>query len=161
MISAAIDTILAGPRPFQWYRLLRHSRLTISSHCAVFPSTYRSDTVTKSTEIKVEEQVNLPSSHGGREGHEHRYTSSQNPPSRRFEEEIRVTEKDRYRSPGRREENVHIYEEERTSRPTRQTKISVEQDRSLHIRRISISPPLFHFPAPRFGTSGRVGRFRH
>ncbi|CAD0081975.1 unnamed protein product, partial [Aureobasidium vineae] len=129
MISAVIDSILVGPRPFQWYRLLRRSRLIISSHCAVFPSTYRSDTVTKSTGIKVEEQVNLPSSHGGREGHEIRYTSSQAPPSRRFEEEIRVTEKDRYRSPGRREENVHVYEEERTSRPNRQTKISAEQDR--------------------------------
>jgi hypothetical protein len=100
------------------------TRLTL----AVFPSTYRSDTVTNSTEIKVEEQVNLSSSHGGREGHETRYTSSQAPPSRRFEEEIRVTEKDRYRQSGRREENVHIYEE-RTSRPNRQTKISVEQDR--------------------------------
>ncbi|KAG9804053.1 hypothetical protein KCU68_g22422, partial [Aureobasidium melanogenum] len=96
---------------------------------SVFPSTYRSDTVTKSTEIKVEEQVNLSSSHGGREGHETRYTSSQAPPSRRFEEEIRVTEKDSYRHPGRREENIHTYEEERTSRPNRQTKISIEQDR--------------------------------
>ncbi|KAG9804055.1 hypothetical protein KCU68_g22421, partial [Aureobasidium melanogenum] len=96
---------------------------------SVFPSTYRSDTVTKSTEIKVEEQVNLSSSHGGREGHETRYTSSQAPPSRRFEEDIRVTEKDSYRRPGRREENIHIYEEERTSRPNRQTKISIEQDR--------------------------------
>ncbi|KAK6007096.1 hypothetical protein QM012_006104 [Aureobasidium pullulans] len=95
---------------------------------SVFPSTYRSDTVTKSTEIKVEEQVNLPSSHGGREGHETRYTSSQAPPSRRYEEEIRVTEKDSYR-PGHREEDIHIYEEERTSRPNRQTKISIEQDR--------------------------------
>ncbi|CAD0086426.1 unnamed protein product, partial [Aureobasidium mustum] len=89
----------------------------------------RSDTVTKSTEIKVEEQVNLPSSHGGREGHETRYTSSQAPPSRRFEEEIRVTENDSYRRPGHREEDIHIYEEERTSRPNRQTKISIEQDR--------------------------------
>ncbi|KAG9554310.1 hypothetical protein KCU97_g19054, partial [Aureobasidium melanogenum] len=96
---------------------------------SVFPSTYRSDTVTKSTEIKVKEQVNLSSSHGGREGHETRYTSSQAPPSRRFEEDIRVTEKDSYRRPGRREENIHIYEEERTSRPNRQTKISIEQDR--------------------------------
>jgi hypothetical protein len=105
------------------------AQLALSSHYLVFPSTYRSDTVTNSTEIKVEEQVNLSSSHGGREGHENRYTSSQAPPSRRFEKEIRVTEKDRYRQPERREENVHIYEEERSSRPNRQTKISIEQDR--------------------------------
>lgn len=128
-IIAAIDRVLAGPHIFQWYRLLRRPQLTLDLHCAVFPSTYRSDTVTNSTEIKVEEQVNLSSSHGGREGHENRYTSSQAPPSRRFEEEIRVTEKDRYRQSGRREENVHIYEEERKSRPIRQTKISIEQDR--------------------------------
>lgn len=129
MASAAIDQALAGPHPFQWYGLPRYPPPALSSHCAVFPSTYRSDTVTKSTEIKVEEQVNLSSSHGGREGHETRYTSSQAPPSRRFEEEIRVTEKDSYRRPGRREENIHIYEEERTSHPNRQTKISIEQDR--------------------------------
>ncbi|THY78415.1 hypothetical protein D6C87_05729 [Aureobasidium pullulans] len=96
---------------------------------AVFPSSYRSDTVTQSTELKVEEQVNLSSSHGGREGHETRYTSSQAAPSRRFEEEIKVTEKDRYRQPVRREEKVQIYEEDRTSRPTRQTRVNIEQDR--------------------------------
>ncbi|THX61500.1 hypothetical protein D6D06_00488 [Aureobasidium pullulans] len=88
-----------------------------------------SDTVTQSTELKVEEQVNLSSSHGGREGHETRYTSSQAAPSRRFEEEIKVTEKDRYRQPVRREEKVQIYEEDRTSRPTRQTRVNIEQDR--------------------------------
>ncbi|THZ68758.1 hypothetical protein D6C85_07265 [Aureobasidium pullulans] len=88
-----------------------------------------SDTVTQSTELKVEEQVNLSSSHGGREGHETRYTSSQAAPSRRFEEEIKVTEKDRYRQPVRREEKVEIYEEDRTSRPTRQTRVNIEQDR--------------------------------
>ncbi|KAG9682728.1 hypothetical protein KCU95_g14073, partial [Aureobasidium melanogenum] len=127
MASAAIDQVLAGPHPFQWYSHPTCPTPGLSSRFAVFPSTYRSDTLTKSTEIKVEEQVNLSSSHGGREGHETRYTSSQAPPSRRIEEEIRVTEKD-YRHPGRREENVHIYEEERTSRPNRQTKISIEQD---------------------------------
>ncbi|THY16386.1 hypothetical protein D6D00_08917 [Aureobasidium pullulans] len=95
----------------------------------LFPSSYRSDTVTQSTELKVEEQVNLSSSHGGREGHETRYTSSQAAPSRRFEEEIKVTEKDRYRQPVRREEKVQIYEEDRTSRPTRQTRVNIEQDR--------------------------------
>ncbi|CAD0040067.1 unnamed protein product, partial [Aureobasidium pullulans] len=101
-----------------------------NSRLTVFPSSYRSDTVTQSTELKVEEQVNLSSSHGGREGHETRYTSSQAAPSRRFEEEIKVTEKDRYRQPVRREEKVQIYEEDRTSRPTRQTRVNIEQDRS-------------------------------
>ena len=129
LANAATDKAFAGPDPFQWYGLPHRPYPALSSHCAVFPSTYRSDTVTKSTEIKVEEQVNLPSSHGGREGHETRYTSSQAPPSRRFEEEIRVTEKDSYRHPGRRQEDIHVYEEERRSRPNRQTKISIEQDR--------------------------------
>ena len=100
-----------------------------NSRLTVFPSSYRSDTVTQSTELKVEEQVNLSSSHGGREGHETRYTSSQAAPSRRFEEESKVTEKDRYRQPVRREEKVQIYEEDRTSRPTRQTRVNIEQDR--------------------------------
>ncbi|KAI4760636.1 hypothetical protein E4T51_06313, partial [Aureobasidium sp. EXF-12344] len=108
---------------------------------------------TNSTEIKVEEQVNLSSSHGGREGHENRYTSSQAPPSRRFEEEIRVTEKDRYRQSGRREENVHIYEEERKSRPNRQTKISIEQDRPP-THRLSVSQQL---ASARAGGSGGSG----
>jgi hypothetical protein len=129
MISTVTNSIIVGPDLFQWYHLLHRLQLALGLHCAVFPSTYKSDTVTNSTEIKVEEQVNLSSSHGGREGHEKRYTSSQAPPSRRFEEEIRVTEKDHYRQSGRREDNVHIYEEERTSRPNSQTKISIEQDR--------------------------------
>ncbi|THW03433.1 hypothetical protein D6D26_03497 [Aureobasidium pullulans] len=98
-------------------------------YIGVMPSSGQSDTVTQSTELKVEEQVNLSSSHGGREGHETRYTSSQAAPSRRFEEEIKVTEKDRYRQPARREEKVQIYEEDRTSRPTRQTRVNIEQDR--------------------------------
>ncbi|THW38837.1 hypothetical protein D6C89_08108 [Aureobasidium pullulans] len=98
-------------------------------YIGVMPSSGQSDTVTQSTELKVEEQVNLSSSHGGREGHETRYTSSQAAPSRRFEEEIKVTEKDRYRQPVRREEKVEIYEEDRTSRPTRQTRVNIEQDR--------------------------------
>ncbi|KEQ93752.1 hypothetical protein AUEXF2481DRAFT_30836 [Aureobasidium subglaciale EXF-2481] len=110
---------------FEAREALRSPSLSVS---AVFPSTYRNDTVTKSTEIKVEEQVKLSNLHGGREGHETRYTSSQAPPSRRFEEEIKVTEKDRYRPLASREENVYAYEEERASQPARQTKVNIGQD---------------------------------
>ncbi|KAI5244791.1 hypothetical protein E4T42_07005 [Aureobasidium subglaciale] len=107
---------------------LTSTKLDFEARSAVFPSTYRNDTVTKSTEIKVEEQVKLSNLHGGREGHETRYTSSQAPPSRRFEEEIKVTEKDRYRPLASREENVHVYEEERAYQPIRQTKVNIGQD---------------------------------
>ncbi|KAI5236047.1 hypothetical protein E4T43_08834 [Aureobasidium subglaciale] len=109
---------------------LTSTKLDFEARPAVFPSTYRNDTVTKSTEIKVEEQVKLSNLHGGREGHETRYTSSQAPPSRRSEEEIKVTEKDRYRRPTIREENVHVYEEQRASQPIRQTKVNIGQDHS-------------------------------
>ncbi|KAI5194404.1 hypothetical protein E4T39_08690 [Aureobasidium subglaciale] len=119
---------------------LTSSKLDFEARSAVFPSTYRNDTVTKSTEIKVEEQVKLSNLHGGREGHETRYISSQAPPSRRFEEEIKVTEKERYHHPASREGNVHVYEEERTSQPIRQTKVNIGQ-----VHMISITPPPFAF----------------
>jgi hypothetical protein len=129
MISTVTNSIIVGPDLFQWYHLLHRLQLALGLHCAVFPSTYKSDTVTNSTEIKVEEQVNLSSSHGGREGHEKRYTSSQAPPSRRFEEEIRVTQQtdqDQYRTG-----------------PVSQCFVSP----SLHASKISIRPPTA-FPVP-------------
>lgn len=101
--------------------------LTSSS---VFPSSYRSDTVKESTDIKVDEQVNLSTSRVGREGHETRYASSSVSGSRqdrRPEEEVRVYEEERYRRPERREEKVHIHEEERFA-PRDTTRVQFERD---------------------------------
>ncbi|KAL1296662.1 hypothetical protein AAFC00_000143 [Neodothiora populina] len=89
---------------------------------SVFPSSYRSDTVNQSTELKVDEQVNLSTSRVGREGHETRSPSSQLPDPRqdhRFEEEVSVYEESAPRRSGRREERVSIHEEDRFTQPPR------------------------------------------
>ncbi|GAB7354503.1 hypothetical protein MBLNU459_g4972t1 [Dothideomycetes sp. NU459] len=104
----------------------------------VFPSSYRSDTVTESTEIKVDEQVNLSTSRVGREGTETRFPSKpeQGPrQDRRYQEEdVRVYEEDRYRRPARGEEKLRVFEEERFNGPRdtrveRDTRIEVERER--------------------------------
>ncbi|KAF2264207.1 hypothetical protein CC78DRAFT_580713 [Lojkania enalia] len=87
---------------------------------SVFPSSYRSDAVTKeSTQVKVEGEAKLPSkaSHVGREGHEEHYESfsATVPADRRdtrYQEEIRIFEEERRRRPQHREE-IHITERER------------------------------------------------
>lgn len=94
----------------------------------VFPSSYRSDTVEQSTEVKVDEQVNLSTSRPGREGHESRYSSYTSGPrkDRRYEEDVKVYEEDRYR-PGRREKTVRVYEEDRYA-PRDNTRIDVDRE---------------------------------
>lgn len=104
-----------------------------SPSIAVFPSSYRSDTVTESTEVKVDEQVNLSTSRVGREGHETRYSSSQaSVPrrNRRYEEDVRIYEEDKYR-PGRREETIRIHEEDRYAPASalRDTRVEIERER--------------------------------
>ena len=88
---------------------------------SVFPSSYRSDAVTKETEkVKVEGAVNLPSSRVGREGHEARYRYSET--DRYREDDIRVQEdRTSRRRPGRREEEIRIYERDREERPAGRT----------------------------------------
>ncbi|KAJ9624932.1 hypothetical protein H2203_004882 [Taxawa tesnikishii (nom. ined.)] len=92
-----------------------------------------SDTVTESTEVKVDEQVNLSTSRVGREGHETRYSSSQaSVPrrNRRYEEDVRIYEEDKYR-PGRREETIRIHEEDRYAPASalRDTRVEIERER--------------------------------
>ncbi|ORY12944.1 hypothetical protein BCR34DRAFT_481872, partial [Clohesyomyces aquaticus] len=93
---------------------------------SVFPSSYRSDAVTKeSTKVKVEGEVQAPSQHVGREGHEEHYESfsatTKVPADRRdtrFKEEVRVYEEDRVRRPAHtsattHREEVHVVEKDR------------------------------------------------
>ncbi|KAF2650472.1 hypothetical protein K491DRAFT_720754 [Lophiostoma macrostomum CBS 122681] len=74
------------------------------------------------TDVKVEGEAQLPSSHVGREGHEeHRESFSatvRRPAERdtRYKEEVRVYEEDRSRRPQHREE-VRIHEEHRVRQP--------------------------------------------
>ena len=101
---------------------------------SVFPSSYRSDAVTTETDqVKVEGEVNLPSSRVGREGHEARYSYSET--DRYREDDVRVEEDRTYRRrPGRREEKVReevrIYERDqrdREERPAGRTTTRVEE----------------------------------
>ena len=81
---------------------------------SVFPSSYRSDAVEETTEVKVEGEINQ---RVGRDSHEARYSSfSASLPGRKdrtqyTKEEVKVHEDDRERRP-RRKEDVTIYEEE-------------------------------------------------
>jgi len=86
---------------------------------SIFPSSYRNEDTTETTRVRLEGEANLPqpSSRVGREGDESRYSSfSASLPHRRDrtrvgEEEVKVYEEDRTRRP-RREEDVTIYEED-------------------------------------------------
>ncbi|KAK0642699.1 Woronin body major protein [Lasiodiplodia hormozganensis] len=102
---------------------------------SVFPSSYRSDAATaEDSQVKVESEVHLSekASRVGREGHEGRYSASEAAsvaPSRkehRFEEEVRVYEKDRHRPSGRREEDIRIYERDDRRYPRSER---IERDR--------------------------------
>ncbi|EOD49418.1 Woronin body major protein [Neofusicoccum parvum] len=114
---------------------------------SVFPSSYRSDAVSaEESQVKVEGEVNLSekTSRVGREGHEARYSASEATsaaPSRkehRFEEEVRVYEKDRHRPAGRREEEVHIYERDERRHPRSERierdryEVDIERERSSY-----------------------------
>lgn len=101
---------------------------------SVFPSSYRSDAVTEQSQVKVEAEAHLSekASRVGREGHEARYSASEASaaPTRkeqRFEEEVRVYEKDSRRRPAsRREEEIHIYERD-DRRPPRSERFERER----------------------------------
>ena len=96
----------------------------------VFPSSYRSDTVTESKDVKVDEQVNLSTLRTGREGHDTRYASVSRGPRKttRYEEDIRVYEEDKPRRPIHREENIRVYEEDRDV-DRRNTRVEIQRDR--------------------------------
>ncbi|KAF2792968.1 hypothetical protein K505DRAFT_245429, partial [Melanomma pulvis-pyrius CBS 109.77] len=98
---------------------------------SVFPSSYRSDAVTKeTTKVKVEGEAKLPSKpeQFGREGHEEEdyesFSATVPPPAprrdTRYKEEVRVYEQDRVRRPAQHREEVHIHEEHRFKEPEQQ-----------------------------------------
>ena len=106
-------------------------RPSIQVPFSLFPSSYRNEAVTEeeSTRVKVEGETRRGA---GREGHEERYSSfSASLPGRR-REEVNVYEEDRERRP-RRSDNYTAYEEEdryREDRPRdRVDKVEIEQDR--------------------------------
>ncbi|KAI9873150.1 MAG: hypothetical protein M1830_000779, partial [Pleopsidium flavum] len=103
---------------------------------SVFPSSYRSDAVTKTTQVRVEGEANLPprTSRVGREGHETRYSSfsaslpNQKDRTRYEKEEITVQEEDLDRRP-RRKEDFTVYEEQDRYRPERFPEVELSRER--------------------------------
>jgi len=92
----------------------------------VFPSTYRNNTASGSTEVKVDEQIKISAARTGREGQESRYEAYRRGPR---QEEIRIHEEDRTRRPVRREEDIRIHEELRYNpRDSRDTRIEIERE---------------------------------
>ncbi|KAI9717557.1 MAG: hypothetical protein M1812_004698 [Candelaria pacifica] len=102
---------------------------------SVFPSSYRSDATSSSTQVRVEGEANLPSrsSRVGREGHETSYSSfSASAPNRkdkaRYEEEINVYQGDQDRQ-NRRRENITVYDEEDRHRQEHLPEVEVTRER--------------------------------
>ena len=103
---------------------------------SVFPSTYRNEQTSETTEVKTDERITVEGA--GREGQRDRDTQ-QNRPSRRDDrytrEDIRITEEERdRRRPGRvrREEDVRITEEDRYDRrdtDRRDTRVEIDRER--------------------------------
>ncbi|KAK7726699.1 hypothetical protein SLS57_003260 [Botryosphaeria dothidea] len=131
---------------------------------SVFPSSYRSDAVSaEQSQVKVEGEVHLSekASRVGREGHEVRYSASEAAasaaPSRkeqRFEEEVRVYEKDRRRPASRREEEVHIYERDDRRFPRSER---IERDRyELDIERERYQEPFQRYDEAQINVKDRT-----
>ncbi|KAI9695916.1 MAG: hypothetical protein M1836_006033 [Candelina mexicana] len=106
---------------------------------SVFPSSYRSDATSSSTQVRVEGEANLPSrtSRVGREGHETRYSSfSASLPNRkdksRYEEEVvNVYEGDQDRQT-RRRENITVYNEEDRRQQEHLPEVEVTRERRTY-----------------------------
>ncbi|KAL1638723.1 hypothetical protein SLS58_008646 [Diplodia intermedia] len=130
---------------------------------SVFPSSYRSDAVKEEdSQVKVESEVHVSekASRVGREGHEGRYSASEAPsaaPSRkeqRFEEEVRVYEKDRHRPSGRREEDIRIYERDDRRYPQSER---IERDRyELDIERERYQEPYQRYDEAQINVKDRT-----
>ncbi|KAF2179357.1 hypothetical protein K469DRAFT_596250, partial [Zopfia rhizophila CBS 207.26] len=128
---------------------------------SVFPSSYRSDAVTKeSTQVKVEGEEKLPSkaSHVGREGHEEHYESfsATVPADRRdtrFKEEVRVYEEDRIRRPAGSREEVHIYEQDRRYPQQPPQQYQQQEQRREHVSEVEYSRDRYQQPHQRYAGS--------
>ncbi|KAF2867369.1 hypothetical protein BDV95DRAFT_631142 [Massariosphaeria phaeospora] len=96
----------------------------------VFPSSYRSDAVTKeSTQVQAEGEAKLPSqtSHVGREGHEEHHLSATTVKSAtvkpvdhhdtRYKEEVRVYEQGRVRRPQQPQQQQHLQVQQHSQHP--------------------------------------------
>ena len=94
--------------------LLSHANACHRVPFSVFPSTYRNEQASETTEVKTDERITVEEG-AERERVRDRYT--QQGPSQREDrytrEDIRITEKDRRRPRGRREEEIRITEEDR------------------------------------------------
>ncbi|KAK5170545.1 uncharacterized protein LTR77_005133 [Saxophila tyrrhenica] len=96
---------------------------------SVFPSSYKNEQTTESTEVKTDEHITVQGA--GREGQRDRNT--QQGPSRRDDrysrEDIRISEEDR-RRPGRvkREEDIRITEDDRYT-DRRDTRVEIDRER--------------------------------
>ena len=81
---------------------------------SVFPSTYRNEQTSETTEVQTDERITVEGAE--RERVRDRYTQ-QGPKQQRDDrytrEEVRITEEDRRRPRGRREEEIRVTEEDR------------------------------------------------
>ena len=93
---------------------LQHANTCNRVPFSVFPSTYRNEQASETTEVKTDERITVEKG-AERERVRDRYT--QQGPSQRDDrytrEDIRITEKDRRRPRGRREEEIRVTEEDR------------------------------------------------
>ena len=105
-----------------------HHRVPFS----VFPSTYRNEQTSETTEVQTDERITVEGAE--RERVRDRYTQ-QGPKGRddRYtREEVRITEEDRERRrPGRvrREEDIRVTEEDRYDDRRRDTRVEVDRER--------------------------------
>lgn len=104
---------------------------------SVFPSSYRNEQTSETTEVKTDERVTVKE---GAEREEYRRRFPNQAPPRQDDrytrEDIRTTEQDRYRErPGRvrREEDVRVYEDDRRDTriedDRRDTRVEIDRNR--------------------------------
>nr|OQO23851.1 hypothetical protein B0A51_08250 [Rachicladosporium sp. CCFEE 5018] len=147
-------------------------RPTVWLPFSVFPSSYKNQEETQTTEVKSDERVTVQGA--GRESTEQKSRFFQSTPAKRehrYREDINITEEDRYR-PGstrvRREEDVHIYENDRRGdRVEKRVDIERERYREPYQRytsaQIDVQDRSYdreyntrHTPATDFGDDSRI-----
>ncbi|KXT01346.1 hypothetical protein AC578_6640, partial [Pseudocercospora eumusae] len=107
---------------------------------SVFPSTYKNEQTSETTEVETDERVTVGLQGAGREDRQDRYTSQARPSRRddRYREDIRITEEDRYRRGDRRDrrdrEDIRITEDRQYTGPGRHaeavdSRVEVDIDR--------------------------------
>ena len=94
---------------------------------SVFPSTYRNEETSETTEVKTDERITVEGA--GRDRKRDRYSNQADRDDRYSREDIRITEEER-RRPGRvtREEDIRISEDDRYA-DRRDTRVEIDRER--------------------------------